>query len=480
MRVFDGLEPVSVFNYFEDICRIPRSSGDRKAISDYLVMFAKERDLEVVQDEALNVIIRKKATEGKENQEGIILQAHTDIVAVCDEGVSIDFTKDGVSPYVDGDLIRAKGTTLGADDGIGMAMILAILDSKDLPHPMIEAVFTTDEEIGLIGAAAIDGTLIKSRKMINLDSEEDYQMVVGCAGGCRADISFSYKAKKEKGIEYEISIEGLNGGHSGIEINKGNANANVLMGRVLQRMSDKLRFSLISIEGGNKDNAICCACKANILIDKANENKLCEVVSVIENEIKSEYSATEHNLKVVANKLKKNKVKVLKPEDFLRVIILLTVMPDGVQKMSQYIPGLVETSLNIGVLRVGDGVVKSGYAIRSNIDAGKEWLIERVSIVAKSIGAKVMLSGEYPAWENHGTSDFANKIADIYKRLFDKEFDIVAIHAGLECGLFYKKLDGLDAVSIGPSILGAHTTSENVSISSVERIWKLLTEVLDA
>ena len=478
--IFEGIEPQVVLNYFEDICSIPRPSYDEKKISDYLVDFAKQRGLEVFQDSSYNVVIKKPASLNRENDASIILQAHIDMVTAKDEGVEVDFHKDGVIPYVDGDLIKAKGTTLGGDDGIGMAMILAILDSDDISHPMIEAVFTVSEEVGLDGAANLDYSLLQSKKMINIDSEEDYQMTVGCAGGCRADITFNYKKKKEKGLIYELIIDGLNGGHSGIEIDKGNANANVLMGRVLSRVSDNMNISLISCAGGDKDNAICPMCKAYVLINRKDEEKFIKNIEKVKDEIKGEYSVVEKNFDILLQKQKQKKAKVLCYEDFLRVIILLTVMPDGVQKMSQHIPGLVETSLNIGVLKIEDGLVESGYAIRSNIESGLDWLVDRVTTLAKSLGANISIHGRYPAWENQGISNFAKEIVEKYKYLYNEELSVVTIHAGLECGLFYQKIPNLEAVSIGPNLYGAHTTKESVSISSIQKEWRFLLEILNS
>jgi len=479
MGILNQFEPQNVLNYFEEICAIPHPTFHEKALCEYLVDFAKKRNLEVVSDDSFNVIIKKKASKGRENDDVIILQAHTDMVTVAGDGHRIDFKKEAIIPYIDGDLIKAKGTSLGADDGIGIALILGILDSGDFSHPALECVFTSAEEEGLIGANALDYSLLKGKKLINLDSEEDYQMVIGCAGGCRANLSFEYEPIRKFGRVYELSIEGLKGGHSGIEIDKGYANANVLMGRLLYKLSEVMSIDLISIYGGEKDNAICLSCKAKVLISKKDKEIFTNTVEMVKEEILAEYLATEPDFDIKINKRKKKDVKVLSYSDFLRVVSLLIVMPNGVIKMSQYVENLVETSLNIGILRVGKGKVYSSYAIRSNIDSGRDWLTQKVTVVAKSLKADIDIVGQYPAWENKGISEFARSIMNKYKKLFNTELKVLAIHAGLECGLFYKNIEGLDAVSIGPTLLGVHTVNECASIKSVQKEWMLLKEILN-
>lgn len=472
------IEPKIVFKHFDEICKIKRPSYDEGAISEYLVQFAVNHDLEYHHDEANNVIIYKGATQGRETDEKIILQSHIDMVCVAD-GKSVDEAfENGVEAYVDGDHIRAKGTTLGADDGIGIAMTLAILASEDISHPGIEAVFTTSEEVGLDGAKALDESRLSAKKMINIDTEEEDNLVIGCAGGCRSDISFTYKPVKEKGLELKLVMSGLTGGHSGVEIHKGSANANVLMGRLLYLISKSIPYGLKSIHGGEKENAICDSCEAIIIIKKKYLDDVLNIVSEYREEVKISYFVTDPYLDVMAIPGEKVKEKCVETSDRDRIINIIVAAPHGVMKMRQSDPRFVEKSLNLGVLSVDDGKVSISHCLRSNSDANKKWLQERLSIIANAFGAEIDFNGDYPAWESVDVSDFAKSVAGKYEKLFGKPINIHTEHAGLECALFSKKIPGIDAISIGPNITGAHTVSEALSISSVQREWELIKEIL--
>lgn len=477
-NVLMDIEPAEVLSFFGEILQIPHPSGNEGKLSDYLVSFANERGLEVHRDSANNVVIKKNATNGMENKAGVILQSHIDMVAVADKDVDIDFDKDSIKAYVDGDLIKAKGTTLGADDGIGAAMILAVLDSKEIAHPNIEAVFTTSEEVGLDGAKALDISLLKNKRMINIDSEDENELVIGCAGGCRAGITYEYKTKKVRGHIVEITLEGLKGGHSGIEIDKNHPNANILMGRILYELDESVDFALVSLEGGLRDNAITTSCVARIVIGKDNANLLKNKLQELEMILAKEYSATEPDFRITYNRVAKDTVNVLTYKEFYRLMYLINMAPNGVLKMSQHMQGMVNTSSNLGVLSVKDKCVDAGFCLRSNEDTSREWLKKQFEMLAAALGAQLTIEGEYPAWENAGVSDFAKNIAGEYKRLTGNEMKILCIHAGLECALFYKKIQGLDAVSIGPNLTGAHTTEEAVSIKSIGVLWKLLKNIL--
>ena len=477
-NLLEKIEPTEVFGFFGEILKRPHPSGNEVALSKYLIDFAKERELEAYCDSEYNVIIKKAATKGMENRAGVILQAHIDMVAIADKDVNIDFNKDSIEAIVDGDFVRANGTTLGADDGIGAAMILAVLDSKTISHPAIEAIFTTNEEVGLDGAKALDTSLLQSRRMINLDSEDENELVIGCAGGSRAYITYKCSNQISTGDVYEICLDGLKGGHSGIEINKNHPNANVLMGRILCELSGKIELGLSILEGGIRDNAITTSCIAEIVTKNDCDNELNKFISELEVCLKREYQVSEPDLSLSVKKISKENTKVISRDDFNKIIYLLNMAPNGVLKMSQQVEGMVDTSCNLGILRLNDESFSASFSLRSNQDSSRLWLEERFKLLAKSLGADVRIDGEYPAWENAGVSDFAKNIAKEYKNITGNEMNVLCIHAGLECALFYKKIKDLDAVSIGPKINGVHTTSEAVSIKSVGVIWELLKNIL--
>lgn len=475
MGIFNNYEPQKVLNYFEDICKIPRPSGEEKEISDYIVEFAKNRGLRFYQDELFNVIVYKDAIVGMENKDTIILQAHIDMVAVADD--DYDFSR-GVKPYVENGYIKAKGTTLGADDGIGVAYMLAILDSDDIAHPSLECVFTTSEEVGLDGASGLDLTKLSGKKLINLDSENENDLVIGCAGGCRSEMSFDYEPVLKDGLAVKLTIEGLEGGHSGVEIHKGRANANILLGRILCELCDKLEFSLVNANGGTKDNAITTKSEALIIID-SNDMEILEKSIANNNDIlKKEYHITDTRLNVGIETQENISVEVLSDVDFARVMVLMNCSSYGPIKMRQGDLNSVETSMNLGILKIDRGNVSVCHSVRSNIESGKEWQKNRLRLLANSVNADIVFSGEYPAWESIGVSSFALHANLIYKRLFGKEFKIFTEHAGLECALFCSKDKEIQAISIGPNLENVHTTSESASIVSIEKMWKYLIELL--
>lgn len=478
MGALSSLEPKEVFDFFEEICAIPRPSRNEKQISDYLVAFANQRNLEVYQDEVWNVIIKKPATAGYENKDTIIMQAHTDMVCVFDDTAEADPALKGVVPLVDKDNITAKGTTLGADDGIGMAYILAVLDSNDFPHPAIEAVFTSSEEVGLDGAKALDVSKLSGRKMINIDTEEENHLVIGCAGGCRSDMTLKYKPVKSKGRLLSLKIGGLVGGHSGVEIDKGSANANVLMGRVLYELASKHNIELVSVRGGDKDNAISTSCEAKILAKKKEVGEIEASVMNICKHLKAEFFGTDPDMYMELTNEGKSKCKVLKKADFAKFLSLVNLIPYGVIKMSQVTPGLVETSINHGILDVSDGVISITNSIRSNITSGKEWKKNKHQIIAETFGAELVFRGEYPSWESNGITDFVKLAAAKYDEVMHKPIEIITIHAGLECALFCEKIPGLEAISIGPEMSGVHTVNEALNIESVQNEWKVIKAIL--
>lgn len=473
----EGIEPKKVFTFFEELTRIPRGSGNEKGVSDYLVDFADKRGLIAYRDDFNNVTILKPATPGMEDKETVIMQAHMDMVAVKDDGVDTDLTKDPLDIYVDGDYIKARGTSLGADDGIGIAITLAVLDSDDISHPMIEAVFTTDEEVGLGGANGYDCSRIKGKRFINIDNEDESKIVIGCAGGCRCEVSNKCKNGKIEGNIYEIGISGLTGGHSGVEIHNGRANANVLLGRLLDLALQEVELNLGTYEGGVKDNAICSSASATVVVKKKHSKTFERIIKSFCESVLAEYGKTDPNFMIKCKDKGKGKLEVMSTKDFIKFVWLLNLLPDGVMKNSQ-IADMVETSANIGVVNAKPKNFSITVSLRSNKDAQLDWMISKVSMLASTFNVVFNCKSRYPAWESSDVSDFAKSARDVYMRMFNKDIRIETIHAGLECAVFSKKIKGMDAISIGPDLRNVHTTAEMLSISSTKRMWEFILELL--
>lgn len=489
MGVLTNLEPQDVFRYFEEICSIPHPSYKEKKISDYCVQFAKDRNLPVLQDELGNVIITKEASPGYEDRETIILQGHLDMVAEKENDCKIDFDKDGLDLYVDGDYIKARGTTLGGDDGIAVAMGLAILDSKTIKHPRMEVVFTVSEEVGMEGAAGIDLSSLKGHRMMNLDSEEEGTFLVSCAGGAAATITIPVKRTEEDGICMKLSVTGLLGGHSGDEIDKQRANADKVLGRVLYMLDKKVPIGLISLAGGLKDNAITREANAYVMIPKEQVKEAIAFCEEQEKIIKNEYQIADPNIKILLKESTDTENVELR-EQFGRdnlcfdrdtkqkVLGLLVLAPNGVQRMCMDMPGLVETSLNLGIMKTTADSVQTVFSVRSSIKSCKEELLERLQVLADQYGAAFTVRGDYPAWEYKGKTPFLQQIVDTYTKRNGKAPVVRSIHAGLECGLLSQKIKDLDAVSMGPEILDIHTPQERLSISSTRRVWEFVLDIL--
>ena len=473
-----NLQPENVFYYFEELSKIPHGSGNTKAISDYCVAFAKERNLEYYQDDLNNVIIIKEATEGYEQSEPIIIQGHLDMVCEKEEDCKIDFTKDGLDLYVDGEFLRARGTTLGGDDGIAIAYSLALLDEPNLQHPRLEFIFTVDEETGMDGVQGIDLAPIKGHIMLNIDSDEEGVFLTSCAGGLGVTLNLPVERVEETGVVYEIKVGGLFGGHSGGEIHKERGNSNILMGRVLEAISFNCDYSLISLAGGTKDNAITRQTVAKVLVSADNKEHLEGSVKAIEEVLKKEYIAADPDLFVSVTEMGSATEHVLHPSAYIKLLFLLRQVPYGVQHMSIEIPGLVETSCNVGIIELTEDTFRLNVSIRSSVSTRKYEVCDRITFLGEFIGADVLVGGDYPAWEYKADSQIRDKIAGVYRELFDEEPQIMAIHAGLECGYFADKIPGLDAVSFGPKNLDIHTPQERLSIASAEKYWKLLVEYL--
>ena len=478
MGVLDGLEPKKVFSYFETICGVPHGSGNTGPIADYLVQFAKDRGLGWYRDEANNVVLTKPASPGYEAADTIILQAHTDMVCEKAPGVEFDFTKDAIRLVVEGDTLRADGTTLGADDGISVAMILALLDDPELKHPKIEALLTSDEEIGLIGAFAFDCSHLTGHKLINLDSEYEGVLMCSCAGGANAYSTIPV-SREELTLELvEIDISGLASGHSGVEIHKGRANSNVLMGRMLGALGEKLAYRLVKLEGGSRETAIASASTALIGVEAGMTQAAVDTVKACGAVFAKEYATAEPGMSVTAKAQAAQAVSALTAESTALVTRVLLALPDGVQAMSVDMPGLVQTSLNFGVLQLRDAELYCANTVRSSMTSQKLWILDKVSSIAALAGGKTEISGSYPGWSYNPNSVVKDTILAAYKDLFGKEATVEAVHAGIECGLFADSIPELDCVSIGPDMADVHTPREHLSIASTARTYQLLVEVL--
>ncbi|EJO5346766.1 aminoacyl-histidine dipeptidase [Clostridium botulinum] len=477
MEVLKNLEPKSVFHFFEQLTKIPHGSRNEKEISEFLVDFAKERNLQFYQDKALNVIIKKPGTNGYENAPTVIIQGHMDMVCEKLKDVDHDFEKDPLKLTIEDDYVYATGTTLGGDDGIAIAYGLAILDSNDIDHPPIEFVATSNEEDGMDGAFALDTKNLKGKMLINIDGEEDGVFIVSCAGGIAATTKIKIDLEKCEKEAIKIKVQGLNGGHSGMEIVKQRGNANKLMGRVLYTLSKNIDFNIAHIEGGTKDNAIPRECSALITLDKNKIEEVKEILSKVQQDLKTEYRVQDPSVTIKvenANKVDKH----LSKNNTQSIVRFLTSVPDGVQSMSEDIKGLVESSLNTAIINTKEDQVEIISSIRSSVYSRIFEIVDKIEALAKAVGAIFESDSEYPGWEY----DKDSKIRDIsvlaYKNLFNEEPTITAIHAGLECGLFKKTMKDTDMISFGPDIIDVHTANEHLKISSVEKYWRLLKEIL--
>ncbi|MGM9974270.1 MAG: aminoacyl-histidine dipeptidase [Clostridiaceae bacterium] len=474
------IEPKKVFDFFQEISNIPRGSGNEKAISDYLVAFAEKRKLEVIQDEALNIIIRKPGTKGYEQAPGVILQGHMDMVCEKNNDTIHDFEKDPIKLRIDGDHIYAEGTTLGADNGIAVAYSLAILDSVDIPHPPLEVLITTEEETGMSGAMAVNPEHIKGRILINLDSEEEGKFLVSCAGGVRNKVilPISYEAPFDNGGCFTLKIRGLKGGHSGLDIIKQRANSNKLAGRVLSDLVDNCSIRLISLQGGSKTNAIPREMDVIFYGSLEEESKIKETITRWQGIISNEYRAIDENAAVILEKMDVAVEQVFDKETTEKAIKLLYLIPNGVRTMSQDISGLVQSSTNLGVVITTQEQVEFHSAIRSSVGSLKEEIVKETKYIAEVIGVEAEFQAGYPEWQYNSESKIRNISCEVYERLTGKKPEIVAIHAGVECGLFSEKFNDMDMISFGPNLYDVHTPEEHMSITSVQNLWVFLKELL--
>ena len=480
MGVLSGLEPASVFGFFEEITAIPHGSGDTKRISDYCAAFAESRGLEYYQDGSNNIIIWKDGSGGYEDKPYVMLQGHLDMVCEKEEGVDIDFSKDALKLTLKDGTISAEGTTLGGDDGIAIAYALAILDSDSIAHPPIEAVFTVDEEIGMLGASALDMSRLRSKSLINLDSEDEGYLLVSCAGGVTATCSLPVKRESCDGVMLTIKADGMLGGHSGQEIDKGRACSNTVIGRALSYIYRETPFRLVTVFGGNKDNAIPRTSEALIVLENAESaEKAQKVVSGLDRILKDEYHITDPGIRLCAKRTESSGKIPMDRDSTERAIRMLRLLPQGVQRMSSLIEGLVQTSLNLGILKDQGDELTASFSVRSSVNTEKDELCDRLFNIIEALGGSLNLQGAYPAWEYREESRLQRIMTDTYKELYGKDMVVQAIHAGVECGLFSDGVKELDAVSIGPDMKDIHTPKETLDCSSVKRTWEYLLKVLE-
>ena len=475
-RKLAGLQPEAVFAYFEQICAIPHGSGNTKMISDYLVNFARSHNLPYQQDHLNNVIIWCEGTCGMENHEPVILQGHMDMVCEKDTDCPIDMAAEGLDVTHDGQFVFAKGSTLGGDDGIAVAYALALMADQKIAHPPLEVVITVDEETGMFGAAGIDLSGLRGRKLINIDSEDEGIFTVSCAGGCRSSIVLNVSRRAVYGPCVKLVVDGLQGGHSGVEIHKNRANANKVMGEFLSRVQALMPLCLTKLSGGSKDNAITRSCSATLVAMGSHIERINDVAAALQAEIREKYD--EPDAVIFGEDVDALGGNALSTQDTAKVIALLCAAPNGVQAWSQDIEGLVQTSLNMGVAKLEKDCFSMTFAVRSSVNEEKRALLAKLKELGEFYGAVVTEVGDYPAWEYRKDSELRDTMVSVYEKLYSEKPQVVAIHAGLECGLLSDKLPGLDCVSMGPQMYDIHTSREKLDIESTRRTWEYLLAVL--
>lgn len=477
--VLENLEPKSVFYHFERLCGIPHGSGNEKGVSDYCVEFAKAHGLKYIRDGANNVIIFKSATAGCEQKEPVILQGHLDMVCAVRKGADIDMATTPLKLKLFGDSIGAEDTSLGGDDGIAVAYALALLESEDIPHPPLEVILTTDEEVGMSGAAAIDLSALRGRRLINLDSEEQGIFTVGCAGGLRVYTKMPIERVPFSGLCLRLSVEGLIGGHSGVEINRGRANSNICMGALLDAVSTVSDLRICYLQGGDKDNVITPSTEAIVMIEEGRKEAVFKAVKDYKKAFDEKYGEVEKSAVILCEETN-TELLPLDKDSSKRLVGMLSGSPFGVQKMNPDIEGLVQTSLNLGVLRLDKDSCQIDYSVRSSVTSERDELADRLVSLAEKQGATAVKTNPYPAWEYRKDSPLRDTMAEVWEEMTGEKPIICTIHAGLECGLLGEKIEGLDAVSIGPDMSGIHSPEERLYIKSVGTVWEFLKKTLAA
>ena len=475
-RVLQDLKPQSVFKYFEEISQIPRGSGNEKEISNYLKKFGEDLGLETIQDEYLNIIIRKPATKGYENAPCVMIQGHMDMVCEKNKDTDHDFTKDPLKLRVEDGMIYATGTTLGADNGIAVAMGMAILSDNSIEHPEIEFLVTVDEEAGMSGAMNLDGSQLKAKYILNLDSEEEGYILVSCAGGATAKSTLPIEYTNISGdkVGLTIDIKGLLGGHSGMDIIKQRGNSNKLLGRLLNLLSAD--YDLAKVSGGSKNNAIPRESECIIAVNKNSVDEVKKQISDIEKIFKNELKTSDPGLVIEVSEA--DVEKVFTPEFKDKVIKMYNLMPNGVQTMSMDIEGLVESSTNLGVVVNSDNDILFESAVRSSVSTLKDDILNRMDLLTQSLKGDFKVESSYPAWEYAKGSKLEEICIEAYEKLTGKKPTIMALHAGLECGLLLSKMNGAEAISFGPDMFDVHTPNEHLDVKSTENTWDYLLTIL--
>ena len=480
MGVLSGLEPKAVFQYFEELSVIPRQTYNIGAASDFCVAFAKEHGLSYIQDEAKNVIIFKPGTEGYENSDPVVLQGHMDMVAVKTDDSDHDFNKDPLDLFVDGNLIGAKNTSLGGDDGIAIAYAMAVLASDDIPHPPIEAVFTVDEEQGMGGALALDPTVLKGRVFLNLDSEEEGVMTVGCAGGYIWDTMIPVERSGEEGTEVTLLINGFLGGHSGMEINKQRGNAHKTIGRILYALSKEFDFNMISTDGGQAANAIAQKNVTKLVVESEQAEALAAKAAKLWEEIIAEYMGSEPDATMEVTVGAAGTFSAMDAASTDNVIRYLYGAPDEVQTYDRAFPGEPETSLNTGVVTTTEDEVTIRFQVRSSVASKLEMMKDKLAMWTEMVGGSYEVSGAYPAWKYDPDSKARPMAIEIFKEMFGYEPKVENTHGGLECGILYDRNPNFDIISFGPNLHDVHSVNERVDIASTARMWEFLKAILKA
>ena len=478
MGVLSNLEPKEVFEQFEALSMVPRRTYRCEKIGDYCVEFAKSHGLEYVRDETGNVVIYKPGTAGYEDSEPVILQGHMDMVASKTPGSDHDFDNDPLELFTEDGYIGAKNTTLGGDDGIALAYTMAILVSDDIPHPPIEAVFTVDEEIGMGGAHALDTSLLKGKKLFNIDGEEDGVLTVGCAGGMVCDVVIPVSRRQRNGVKVSISSKGYIGGHSGNDIHKQRGNAIKDMGRILYALSKKIDFSLLSVNGGNAANVIAQYCTAEVVMSADRAENFVERLNELAETLKEEYAGSEAGLVISAEAGEEDEYSVMNWESTVNMIWYLYGALDGVQTMDRNVEGSVESSLNTGIVVTEDAECRVTYQLRSSVESKMDEMMLRLGMWSEIAGGHIDIDSSYPAWPYNPVSELRPLMVEVYRDLFGKEPVIDVMHAGLEGGILVGKDPDLDIVTFGPEMLNVHTPGERLNIASTARYWEFIKEVL--
>lgn len=473
-----GYEPKKLFEFFEDVCAIPRGSGNEEAISEYLVKFAEERGLWHHRDELHNVIIKKAGSKGAQDLPPVMLQGHTDIVCEKLAGVEHDFETQGLNLIVKDGVVTADGTTLGADNGVAIALMLMVMDDEEIVHPPLECVFTTQEEVGLFGAKALDKSLIESRTMINMDSEEEGIATVSCAGGMRIACTRKIRREEMQGTRLKIFVSNLLGGHSGTDINQGRQNANILMARMVKKLMETAGGNLVDFHGGSKDNAISRECEAELIYGNEEDARKAEQEAIALAETFTEEITPYEPDFTCEITMEEGSAAAMNMEDAKALIHAMYLAPDGVQRRNMKMDGFVVTSCNMGIAATSEEEALITFSPRSSVASFMEDMKARITLLAETFGFSCDFSGEYPGWSYVEESPIREVFKESYRKLFGEELKVEALHAGLECGLFSDAIDGMDAIAVGPTICKCHTPDEYLPLDSFERFYELLKDVL--